>query len=93
MHLLCRLFIQDSWFMVCSLHAPSNIPVNVSSSQDIVKMLIQAGADVFAEDAFGLTPIYGAVKNGFDEVIDILRTYGARSEKMLRPLMQSSCVY
>ena len=47
---------------------------------DIVKMMLQAGADVNRAQIFGMTPLLNALSNGHVEVVQTLLTAGARAD-------------
>ncbi len=60
----------------------SNSPLSQAAydgRNDIVKILIQAGADVNCAQIFGMTPLLNALSNGHVEVVQTLLTAGARA--------------
>ena len=46
---------------------------------DVVRLLVEAGADVNLADGQGLTPLAHAQQSGYDEMAEILRAAGARA--------------
>ncbi|GAA3128914.1 ankyrin repeat domain-containing protein [Kribbella aluminosa] len=46
--------------------------------QDIVQILVDAGADPSLADQAGVTPLQHARSSGYDDIAKILRTAGAR---------------
>ena len=49
-----------------------------SRHQEIVRLLVSAGADVNLSDRQGVTPLQHARRSGFDVIADILESAGAR---------------
>ena len=45
---------------------------------DVVRLLIEAGADVNLADGQGMTPLAHARANGYDDMVTLLRAAGAR---------------
>jgi len=45
---------------------------------DVVKLLVEKGADVNLATRAGATPLHAALSNEFDEVAALLRAHGAR---------------
>ena len=46
---------------------------------EVVRLLVAAGADVNLVDGQGMTPLAHAERSGYDEIVAILRSAGARS--------------
>ena len=46
---------------------------------EVVRLLVEAGADVNLGDGQGVTPLEHAEQSGYDEIVAILREAGARS--------------
>ena len=46
---------------------------------DVVRLLVEAGADLTIADGQGVTPLVHAEQSGYEEMAEILRTAGARS--------------
>ena len=44
---------------------------------NVLNCLIKAGAQINAQDALGITPLYNAVMNRFSDCVDILVKTGA----------------
>ncbi len=46
--------------------------------QDIIRLLVTAGADVILPDRNGVTPVAHARRNGYKAIVAILKSAGAR---------------
>jgi len=46
---------------------------------DVVRLLVEAGADLTIADGQGVTPLAHAERSGYEEMAEILRSAGARS--------------
>jgi ankyrin repeat protein len=44
----------------------------------VVQLLLEKGADVNAKNKAGTTPLKAALDNGFEEIVALLRTRGAK---------------
>lgn len=56
--------------------------VYLGRSVQTIKLLIDAGGDVNAVDGHGISILRSAVRNGNEEVVALLRSHGARDEKI-----------
>jgi ankyrin repeat protein len=49
-----------------------------SGKRDAVELLITRGANIEAKDIDGHTPLWWAKKEGYTEIIELLRKHGAK---------------
>jgi len=58
---------------------------NEQDHEGTARLLIEHGADINIKDARGNTPLYYALASGFEDIAEILRKNGAKTDKIPEP--------